>query len=40
MKNNPRYLLELLREKRNKLAWETNIEFYMIFHNKVVEVKV
>lgn len=36
MKNNPRYLYELLREKRNKLARDTNVEPYMILHNKVL----
>lgn len=37
MKNNPQYLFELLREKRNKLARDTNVKPYMIFHNKVLQ---
>lgn len=35
--NNPQYLFELLREKRNKLARDTNVEPFMIFQNKVLQ---
>lgn len=37
MKNNPQYLYELLREKRNKLARDTNVKPYMILQNKVLQ---
>lgn len=37
MKNNPSNLYELLKEKRNKLARDTNVEPYMILHNKVLQ---
>ncbi|MBI4990692.1 exodeoxyribonuclease VII large subunit [Candidatus Gottesmanbacteria bacterium] len=37
MKDNSQFLYELLREKRNKLARDTNVKPYMIFHNKVLQ---
>lgn len=35
--NNPQYLFELIREKRNKLARDTNVKPYMILQNKVLQ---